>query len=50
MSVEFFLRIIFMFLLGIAGGIWGHDLAKYNPAEVYPLHDWAWRWSAPWRA
>ena len=28
MSVEFFLRIIFMIILGIAGGFWGHDLAK----------------------
>ena len=35
MSAEFFLRIIFMILLGIAGGIWGHDLARYNPPEVY---------------
>jgi len=35
MSAEFFLRIIFMILLGIAGGIWGHDLAKYNPTEVF---------------
>ena len=35
MSVEFFLRIIFMILLGIAGGIWGHDLARYNPPEVF---------------
>ncbi len=35
MSVEFILRIIFMILFGIAGGIWGHDLARYAPAEVY---------------
>src|SRR5512136_875458 len=35
MSVEFFLRIIFMFLFAAAGGIWGHDLARYIPAEVY---------------
>ena len=35
MSTEFFLRIIFMFLLGIAGGIWGHELASYNPTEVF---------------
>ncbi len=34
MSAEFFLRIIFMIVLGIAGGIWGYDLAKLNPAEV----------------
>jgi uncharacterized protein YacL len=34
MSAEFFLRIIFMVLLGIAGGIWGHDLARFNPTEV----------------
>ncbi len=35
MSAEFFLRIIFMVILGIAGGIWGYDLAKFNPAEVF---------------
>jgi uncharacterized protein YacL len=35
MSAEFFLRIIFMILLGIAGGIWGHGLARFNPAEVF---------------
>ena len=35
MSAEFFLRIIFMVILGIAGGIWGYDLAKSNPAEVF---------------
>ncbi|MGZ6316549.1 MAG: TRAM domain-containing protein [Anaerolineales bacterium] len=34
MSVEFFLRILFMVILGIAGGFWGHDLAKLNPPEV----------------
>ena len=34
MSAEFFLRIIFMVILGIAGGIWGHDLGQFNPAEV----------------
>jgi uncharacterized protein YacL len=34
MSTEFFLRIIFMILLGIAGGFWGHDLARFNPGEV----------------
>jgi uncharacterized protein YacL len=34
MSAEFFLRIIFMVILGIAGGIWGHELAGYNPTEV----------------
>ncbi len=34
MTAEFFLRIIFMIVLGIAGGIWGYDLAKLNPAEV----------------
>src|SRR5512146_2933768 len=31
MSAEFFLRIIFMIILGIAGGFWGFDLAKLNP-------------------
>jgi uncharacterized protein YacL len=35
MSAEFFLRIFFMILFGIAGGIWGHDLARYNPEQVY---------------
>jgi uncharacterized protein YacL len=35
MSAEFFLRIIFMILLGIAGGFWGYDLARYDPTEVY---------------
>jgi uncharacterized protein YacL len=35
MSAEFFLRIFFMFVLGVAGGIWGHGLAKYNPSEVF---------------
>ena len=31
MSVEFILRIIGMFVLGIAGGYWGFDIAKSNP-------------------
>lgn len=35
MSVEFILRIIFMIIFAIAGGIWGHELAKFNPAEVF---------------
>ncbi len=35
MSVEFILRIIFMFIFGVAGGIWGHDLARYAPGEVF---------------
>ena len=35
MSAEFFLRIIFMVILGIFGGIWGYDLAKLNPGEVF---------------
>jgi uncharacterized protein YacL len=35
MSTEFFLRIVFMLVLGIVGGIWGHELARYNPTEVY---------------
>jgi uncharacterized protein YacL len=34
MSAEFFLRIIFMIIFAVAGGIWGHDLARFNPAEV----------------
>ncbi len=35
MSAEFFLRIIFMVVLGVAGGIWGYQLAKFNPTEVF---------------
>lgn len=35
MSVEFILRIIFMIILGIVGGYWGHDLARFNPNEVW---------------
>src|SRR5512141_2951931 len=34
MSVEFFLRIIFMIILGIAGGLWCHQLARFNPVDV----------------
>ena len=34
MSAEFFLRIIFMIILGIAGGFWGYDLSKLNPPEI----------------
>jgi len=34
MSTEFFLRIVFMLILAVAGGFWGHDLSKYNPPEV----------------
>jgi uncharacterized protein YacL len=34
MSTEFFLRIIFMFILAIAGGFWGYDLSVLNPGEV----------------
>jgi uncharacterized protein YacL len=34
MSAEFFLRIIFMIIFAIAGGIWGHDLARFNPGEI----------------
>jgi uncharacterized protein YacL len=34
MSTEFFLRIVFMLILAVAGGYWGHDLSKYNPPEV----------------
>ncbi len=34
MSIEFFLRIIFMIILGIAGGYWGYDLSKFNPPEI----------------
>src|SRR5512138_2773044 len=34
MSAEFFLRIIFMIILGIAGGFWGFDLARLNPPET----------------
>jgi uncharacterized protein YacL len=34
MSVEFFLRIIFMIILAIAGGIWGYDISKNLPTNV----------------
>ncbi len=34
MSTEFILRIIFMFLFGIAGGYWGYELSKLNPAQT----------------
>ncbi len=35
MSAEFFLRIIFMIVLGIAGGTWGYHLASLNPGETF---------------
>ena len=50
MSTEFFLRIIFMFILGIAGGIWGYDLAELNPADSHPVHCLGSPWWAPWPA
>ena len=34
MSTEFFLRIIFMFLLGIAGGYWGYGFATFHGEDV----------------
>jgi len=34
MSVEFILRLFFMVILGIAGGYWGHELARFNPPEA----------------
>jgi uncharacterized protein YacL len=34
MSTEFFLRIVFMFLFGVAGGIWGYDLATGSGADL----------------
>ncbi len=34
MSTEFFLRIIFMILFAIAGGIWGHDVSVLNPSQA----------------
>lgn len=34
MSAEFILRIVGMIVLGIAGGYWGYDLAKFNPSEA----------------
>src|SRR5512143_3712896 len=34
MTAEFFLRIIFMVILGIAGGFWGFDLARFNPPQT----------------
>jgi len=35
MSSEFFLRIIFMIIFAVAGGIFGYDLAKFNPVQVF---------------
>jgi uncharacterized protein YacL len=35
MSSEFFLRIIFMFILAIVGGLLGYDISKFNPAEAF---------------
>jgi uncharacterized protein YacL len=37
MSIEFIFRIIGMFILGIAGGFWGFDIAKANPrtTDIY---------------
>ncbi len=35
MSAEFFLRIVFMIVLGIAGGTWGYHLASLNPGETF---------------
>ncbi len=34
MSTEFFLRVIFMFIFAIAGGIWGYDLAEQSNADI----------------
>ncbi|HRQ25333.1 MAG TPA: PIN domain nuclease, partial [Anaerolineales bacterium] len=34
MSFEFILRIIGMFAMAIAGGIWGFDFSKYNPQDA----------------
>ncbi|MBV5331441.1 hypothetical protein JZU69_03385, partial [bacterium] len=36
MSFEFILRIIGMFVLAIAGGYWGFDIAKLNPQTTDP--------------
>jgi uncharacterized protein YacL len=34
MSTEFFLRIVFMLIFAVAGGIWGYDLAELNNADI----------------
>ncbi len=34
MSIEFILRLFFMVLLGIAGGYWGYELARFNPPQA----------------
>jgi len=34
MSAEFIFRMVGMIVLGIAGGYWGYDLAKFNPTEA----------------
>lgn len=36
MSTEFFLRIIFMIILAILGGIWGHDISRASPGQIFP--------------
>lgn len=36
MSTEFFLRVIFMIILGILGGVWGNDISQSTPAQVLP--------------
>jgi uncharacterized protein YacL len=35
MSAEFILRIFGMFIMAVAGGYWGFDLARLNPSEAY---------------
>ena len=34
MSFEFILRIIGMLVLGVAGGYWGFDISRFNPADA----------------
>jgi len=34
MSFEFILRIIGMVVLGVAGGYWGFDISRFNPADA----------------
>lgn len=34
MSFEFILRIISMFVLAVAGGLWGFEISKFNPDEA----------------
>jgi hypothetical protein len=46
MSFEFILRIIGMFVLGIAGGFWGFDVSRFTPERMQPAPPCSLVWSA----